>query len=61
MSSPVLYDPHKLTKHLLGLMNSGYTVFQMHWQLMQVGLDWVLWGVVEGGELIFPIFSPRSS
>lgn len=27
MSSPVLYDHHKLMKQLLGLTNLGYTVF----------------------------------
>lgn len=35
MSFPVLSDHHKLMKHLSGLMNSGYTVSQMLWQLIQ--------------------------
>lgn len=54
MSFPVLYDHHKLMKHLSGLMNLGYTVAQMLWHLIQVGLDWVLWAMVERKELIFP-------
>lgn len=55
MSPPVLCDHHKLMKHLLGLMNLGHTVFWMLWQLIQVGLGWVLWRMVEGEELIVHI------
>ena len=48
-------------KHPLGLMNSGYTVFWILWQLIQVRLVWALWGIVEEKELIFPILQSLKS